>query len=88
MTSYWDRSGRIPVSNTFSNLSGPDPKCIYSAVLAHLFSPVLGLRAVTVKPSTGLEGCNSQNQAAVSAPRWLSSGDNRMKVVGGRVPGH
>ena len=49
MTSYWDRSGRIPVSNTFSNLSGPDPKCIYSAVLAHLLCPVLGWRAVTVK---------------------------------------
>ena len=49
MTSYWDRSGRIPVSNTFSNLSGPDPKCIYSAVLALLFCLVLGWRAVTVK---------------------------------------
>ena len=49
MTSYWDRSGRIPVSNTFSNLSGPDPKCIYSAVLAYLLCPVMGWRAVTVK---------------------------------------
>ena len=75
MTSYWDRSGRIQVSNTFSNLSGPDPKCIYSAVLAHLLSPVLGWRAVTVK-------------IKVQSPRWLSRGDNRMKVVGGRVPGH
>ena len=49
MTSYWDRSGRISVSNTFSNVSGPDPKCIYSAVLAHLLCLVLGWRAVTVE---------------------------------------
>ena len=77
MTSYWDRSGRIPVSNTFSNLSGPNPKFIYSAVLAHLLCLVLGWRAV-----------KSQNKGAVSAPRGLSSDDNRMKVVGGRVPGH
>ena len=49
MTSYWDRSGRIPVSNTFSNLSCPDPKSIYSAVLAHLLCRVLGWRSVTVK---------------------------------------
>ena len=49
MISYWGRSGRVPVPNTFSNLSGPDPKCIYSAVLAHLFFPVLNWRAVTVK---------------------------------------
>ena len=49
MTSYWDRSGRIPVSNAFSNLSGPDPICTYSAVLAHLLWLVLGWRAVTVK---------------------------------------
>ena len=33
-------------------------------------------------------GCNSQDQGVVSAPRWLSNGYNRMKVVGGRVPGH
>ena len=49
MTSYWDRSGSIPVSNTFSNLSGPDPKYIYSAVLAHLLCLELSWRAVTVK---------------------------------------
>ena len=49
MTSYWDRSGRIPVSNAFSNLSGPDCICTYSAVQAHLFCLVLGWRAVTVK---------------------------------------
>ena len=49
MTSYLDTSERIPVSNTYSNLSGPDPKCIYSAVLAHLLCLVLGWRAVTVK---------------------------------------
>ena len=49
MTSYWDRCERIPVSNTFSNLSGPDPKCNYSAVLEHLLCLVLGWRAITVK---------------------------------------
>ena len=76
MTSYWDRSGRIPVSNTFSNLSGPDPKWIIQQYW-HIYLP-----------STGLEGCNSQNKGAVSAPRGLSSGDNRMKVVEGRVIGH
>ena len=77
MTSYWDRSGRIPVSNTFSNLSGPDPKCIYSAVLAHLLCLLLGWRAVKVK-----------KKGAISVPRGLSSSGNRMMVVGGRVPGH
>ena len=69
MTSYWDKSGRIPVSNRFLNLSGPVPKCIYSAVLAHLLSLALGWRSVT------------ENKGAVSALRVLSSGDNRMKVV-------
>ena len=49
MTSYWDRSGRIPVSNAFSNLSGPDRIYTYSAVQAHLLCLVLGWRAVTVK---------------------------------------
>ena len=49
MTSYWDMTGRIPVSNAFSNLSGPDPICTYSAVLAHLLCLVLGWRAVAVK---------------------------------------
>ena len=41
MSSGQDSSRRVPISNTFSNLSGPDPKCVHSAILACLLCPVL-----------------------------------------------